>query len=124
MAEEKQALATINIKRLRLRAFIGINEDEKKNLQDIIINICIQYPANRAILHKDIDHALNYRTINKTIINYVGQGRFLLLESLVEEVLALVMANKKVCFAEVEIEKPNALRFTDSVSVTLRQHRD
>jgi len=124
MTVDVSTLATIKIKQLRLRAFIGINEEEQQKPQDIIINVFMQYPVENAVLHKDIDHALNYRTINKKIISYVDTGRFLLLESLVEEVLTLVMADRQVCFAEVEIDKPHALRFTDSVSVTLSQRRD
>ena len=46
-------------------------------------------------------------------------NRFSLLEKLTADVLALASAHPAVHFAEVEIDKPHALRFADSVSLTL-----
>ena len=74
--------AIITITNLRLRTYIGFNEEEKKKQQDIIINAEIHYPANKLCLEDNIDNALNYKTICKGIINHVENGRFLLLEKL------------------------------------------
>ena len=41
-----------------------------------------------------------------------------LLEVLVQKVLSLVMTDEMVLWAKVEADKPGALRFTESVSVT------
>lgn len=116
-------LARINIKNLRLRTFIGINDEELRKQQDLILNIRIHYRVDGALQHDDIDHALNYRTITKAVIQHVEEGRFLLLESLVNEVLQLVMREPKACYVEVEADKPHALRFSDSVSITLSAAR-
>lgn len=40
--------AIIRIKNLRLRTFIGIKEEEITNRQDIVINVAIHYPADKA----------------------------------------------------------------------------
>ena len=48
---------------------------------------------------------------------------FMLLEKLASEVLELVMVNQSVCRAEVEVDKPHALRFADSVSVSMSAGR-
>lgn len=116
-------LARINIKNLRLRTFIGINDEELLKQQDLILNIRIHYRVDGALQHDDIDHALNYRTITKAVIQHVEEGRFLLLESLVSEVLQLVMREPKASYVEVEADKPHALRFSDSVSITLSAAR-
>lgn len=111
--------AVIKIKNLRLRTFIGINEDEIKNKQDVIINARIQYSANDAANSDNMDKALNYRTITKQIIALVEMNRFALLEKLTADVLNIASAHPAVRFAEVEVDKPHALRFADSVSLTL-----
>lgn len=116
-------LATIRIKNLRLRTFIGIKDEEIKNRQDIIVNIVIRYRADHAVQFNQIDQALNYRTITKHIISYIEEGRFLLLERLTREVLDIVMTYPQVLTAQVEIDKPYALRFADSVSITLSETR-
>ncbi len=71
MARLEPGMARIRIKNLRLRTYIGINEDEIRNKQDILINVTLFYPAEDAVHINDINHALNYRTITKEIIQYV-----------------------------------------------------
>ncbi|NRF31218.1 dihydroneopterin triphosphate 2'-epimerase [Vibrio coralliilyticus] len=111
--------AIITITNLRLRTYIGFNEEEKKKQQDIIINAEIHYPANKLCLEDNIDNALNYKTICKEIINHVENGRFLLLEKLTSDVLGICIDHPWVSYAQVKIDKPHALRFADSVSLTL-----
>ena len=118
------ALATIRIKNLRLRTYIGIKEDEIQNQQDILVNIVIRYAADRAVQFNKIEEALNYRTITKEIIAHVEGGRFALLERLTKELLEIVMSHAQVEVAEVEVDKPHALRFSDSVSVMLSAQRE
>lgn len=115
--------ATIRIKNLRLRTYVGIKEEEVNNRQDVVINVRLLYDADRAIRDNDIEAALNYRTITKNIIAHVEGNRFALLERMTREVLGIAMEPPAVLEAEVEIDKPYALRFSDSVSVTLSDHR-
>ena len=115
--------ATIRIKNLRLRTYVGIKEEEVNNRQDVVINVRLIYDADRAIRDNDIEAALNYRTITKNIIAYVEDNRFALLERMTRDVLGIAMEPKAVLEAEVEIDKPHALRFSDSVSVTLSDQR-
>ena len=120
---QRDQLAKIHIQDLRLRTFIGINDDEKKNEQDVVINIKMHYHAARAVNFDVIDEALNYRTITKKVIKHVEENRFLLLERMTDEVLALVMGYSQVIWASVRIDKPGALRFSDSVAITLSASR-
>lgn len=115
--------AIINITNLRLRTFIGFNEEEQHKQQDIVINAEIHYPANKLCLEDSVDNALNYKHITKKVIQHVEEGRFLLLEKLVFDVLAVCSEHPWVSYAKVRIDKPHALRFADSVSLTLEQHR-
>ncbi len=65
-----QPAAIIRIKNLRLRVtFIGIKEEEINNRQDIVINVTIHYPADKARTSEDINDALNYRTVTKTLFS-------------------------------------------------------
>jgi D-erythro-7,8-dihydroneopterin triphosphate epimerase len=117
-------LATIRIKNLRLRTYIGINEDEIKNQQDVVINILIHYDAKRATDSDQMQDALNYKTITKAIIRLVEDNRFSLLEKLTSDVLSIAAEHSWVTFAEVEVDKPHALRFSDSVSLALSCTKD
>jgi D-erythro-7,8-dihydroneopterin triphosphate epimerase len=111
--------ATINIQNLRLRTYIGFNPEEKAKQQDVIINIRINYTLKPDIFRDRVEAALDYKQITKAVISHVEEGRFLLLEKLVADVLEICSRHPSVNFARVTIDKPHALRFSDSVSLTL-----
>ncbi|OZB13616.1 MAG: dihydroneopterin triphosphate 2'-epimerase [Marinobacter sp. 34-60-7] len=116
-------IARVRIKDLLLRAYIGIKEEEINNQQDVVINVTLTYDATDAINRNEIEAALNYRTITKQIIAHVDGQRFALLERLPHEVLTIVMDHQAVHWAQVEIDKPHALRYAESVSVRLEDTR-
>lgn len=111
--------AVITITNLRLRTFIGFKPEELEKRQDVVINAEIRYPAKHACQTDSELNALDYKVITKAIINLVESGRFKLLEKMTADVLQLIMASAQVNAAKVTIEKPHALRFADSVSLTL-----
>jgi len=116
-------MLSIRIKNLRLRTFIGFNDEELKKRQDVVINVRFDYAADKAANTDEVAYAVNYRTVTKQIIALVEDGHFMLLEKLASEVLELVMENKFVRKAKVEVDKPHALRFADSVSVSMSASR-
>ena len=115
--------AIIRIKNLRLRTFIGIKEEEINNTPDVVINVVIHYPAEQARRSENIADALNYRTITKRIIAHVEEHRFALLEKLTQDVLDIACEHHWVTYAEVEVDKLYALRYADSVSMTMRYRK-
>lgn len=117
------ALSRIRVKDLRLRAYIGLNDDEQEKLQDVVVNLRIDYQALEAARSDRVERALDYKGVTKAIIALVDGQRFLLLERLVHQVLEAVMAYPEVRGAEVEVDKPHALRFADSVSLSMAARR-
>jgi len=121
-AAQPPSSATINIRNLRLRTLIGFNPEEKVKKQDVVLNIEINYSIDSTVLEDSIEDALNYKLITKKVIKHVEHGQFLLLEKLVSDVLAICAEHPRVRSSKVTIDKPHALRFADSVSLTL-EHR-
>jgi D-erythro-7,8-dihydroneopterin triphosphate epimerase len=93
---------------LRLRTFIGFNPEEKTKKQDVVLNIEIHYAIGDSVL----------------VISHVEHGRFLLLEKLVADVLGICSDHPSIHSSSVTIDKPHALRFADSVSLTLTYHAE
>lgn len=114
--------AKIRVRGLRLRTFIGFNDEEREKKQDVVIDIEISYRVPAGVFDDEVGDALNYRTITKRVIRLVEEGRFLLLEKLVADVLDVCSDHPDIVRSEVTIEKPHALRFADSVSLTLEYH--
>ena len=116
-------MAVIRIKNLLISAIIGFNPEERVNLQDVIINLEIEVDISKAIISDQEEVIYNYKTITKAIIAFVSESKYNLLERLTYEVLQLIMKDQRVIRAKVEIDKPRALRFADSVSVELEEKR-
>jgi D-erythro-7,8-dihydroneopterin triphosphate epimerase len=116
--------AIIEIQNLRLRTYIGFNPEEQAKKQDIVVNAEIHYPAALASQSDNVEDAFNYKTLTKKVIALIEEGRFLLLEKLVKQVLDLCAEHHWINFAKVTIDKPHALRFADSVSLTMHYSKD
>ena len=83
----------IHIKDLMLRTIIGINDEERRNRQDVLINIVLFADLRPAGLSDDIADAVNYRTITKQIIAMVEASSFFTVEKLVAEIAAICLAD-------------------------------
>jgi D-erythro-7,8-dihydroneopterin triphosphate epimerase len=116
--------ATIHIRNLRLRTYIGFNPEELSKQQDVVINIEIRYAVPEQALRDEVAGALDYKILTKRVIRLVEDGRFLLLELLVAYVLGICSEHQGIVFSRVTIDKPHALRFADSVSLTLEYRAD
>jgi len=116
-------MAKIRITDLKLRTIIGLYEWERTAKQDIIINIVIDFDAAKAAQSDDLNDTVDYKTMTKKIIKKVEASSFFLLEKLTDMILNIVMENTLVHEASVRVDKPNALRFADSVSVELNRKR-
>lgn len=117
-------MARIRVKNLLVRTYIGFNPEELVNKQDVIINLEIETDIPDSALEADEPIGIfDYKTITKKIIAMVQDGRFKLLEVLTKNILDLIMADSKVKWARVEVDKPHALRFAESVSLEMESKR-
>lgn len=112
-------MALIQIQDLALRTIIGIQDWEREKAQDILINITLEYDASKAAKSDNIKDAVDYKAVKQSVVKLVESSRFNLVEKLASEILNLAMKDRRVRFASVRIDKPNALRFAKSVSLTM-----
>lgn len=112
------------IRDLHLRTIIGIKEDERKNKQDVIINITLYGDLTAAAQSDDIADTINYRTITKAVIALVEGSDFFLVEKMSHEIARLCFDDPRVQAVDVTVEKPGAVRFARSVGVTIHRTRN
>jgi D-erythro-7,8-dihydroneopterin triphosphate epimerase len=117
-------MAKIRVKNLLIRTYIGFNPEELINKQDVIINLEIETEVPDSAMEADepLD-IFDYKKITKKIIALVQEGKFKLLEVLTKRILDLIMEDKKVKWARVEVDKPHALRFAESVSLEMEAEK-
>jgi dihydroneopterin aldolase/D-erythro-7,8-dihydroneopterin triphosphate epimerase len=114
----------IFIRDLSLRGIVGINAEERVNRQDVLVNVVMWADTSAAAASDDIADAVNYRTVAKQIISHVEEGDPMLVERLVQEIADICFdVDRRVAEVEVTVEKPGALRFAESVGVSIHRTR-
>lgn len=116
--------ATLKIKDLHLRTIIGFKPWEREKKQDVIINIKAIFDMGNSMETDDYHNILDYKVLTKKIIQEVEENSFYLIEKLAKNIVNIMAKSTKILEASVEIDKPGALRFTDSVSITLDYKKD
>ncbi|MCZ7591493.1 MAG: dihydroneopterin aldolase [Kiritimatiellae bacterium] len=114
----------IHIRDLALRCIIGIFPEERRERQDVIVNMILAGDFSAAGKSDDIADAVDYKTINKRIIELVESSEFNLIETLAERIAEQCLAHPKVREATVTLDKPGALRFTRSVALEVTRKKD
>jgi D-erythro-7,8-dihydroneopterin triphosphate epimerase len=109
----------IYIRDLMLRCVIGIFPHERKQKQDVIINLVLEGDFAKAGRTDDIADAVNYKTIKQNVVRLVEKSSFKLVERLASEIARICLKDKRVRRVTVTLDKPGALRFARSVAVEL-----
>jgi FolB domain-containing protein len=122
---ERNSLDRVIIRDLLVRGIVGINPEERRERQDILINVTMWADTRPAAVRDDIAHAVNYRSVAKAMIAHVETAQPHLVERLAADLAAICFAqDARVQAVEVSVEKPGALRFARSVGVTITRERE
>ena len=113
----------IYIRDLTVRCIIGIYPDERREKQDVVINVVLEGDLAPAAQSDQIEDTINYKTIKKQIVQLVEASDFNLIETMAGRVLDICLSDPRVDRATVTIDKPGALRFARSVAVEMSRAR-
>ena len=113
----------ILIKDLVARGIIGVNEDERQNPQEILINIILYTDICRVGETDDIHDLVNYRTVAKKVLAHAETAKRWTVEALATDLARLCLQDGGVQKVEVRVEKPGAVRFARSVGVEIERVR-
>jgi D-erythro-7,8-dihydroneopterin triphosphate epimerase len=118
-----QSQDKIHIRDLLLRCIIGIYDEERREKQDVNINITMRADLAKAAETDDIDDTVDYKTIKKKVIKMVEASEFFLVERLAGKIAEICLENETVEGVDVCVEKPGALRFARTVAVEITRDR-
>ncbi|MDO8684966.1 MAG: dihydroneopterin aldolase [Armatimonadota bacterium] len=113
----------IIIKDILARCIIGVNEEERRERQDVVINIALETDLSRAGKTDDFKDAIDYRDVKKRVVNATENSRYFLLEALAERIAEICLEHQAVVQVQVSVEKPGALRFARSVGIEITRNR-
>jgi D-erythro-7,8-dihydroneopterin triphosphate epimerase len=113
----------LSIKNLRVATVLGVYEEERHAERDVVINLRVEYDDQAARLTDSLADALDYKEIRDRIVKIVTSAKFRLLETLADRIVQELIWDKRILRVELEIDKPHAMRLTDSVSAILHWQR-
>ncbi|HNR32128.1 MAG TPA: dihydroneopterin aldolase [Candidatus Hydrogenedentes bacterium] len=113
----------IHIRDLLTRCIVGIYPEERREKQDIVINITLYADLSRAGQTDRIEDTVDYKAVKKQVLALVEKSSFLLIERLAEAIAEICLAAPGVVRAAITVDKPGALRFARSVAVEIVRDR-
>ena len=113
----------LDCRRLFLRNYevwinIGVHDFEKKGEQRVLINVDLYVPLALSTPRADrLEEVVDYDFIRRSVAQRVARGHIHLQETLVDDVLALMLAHPRVRAARVSTAKPDVYPDCDAVGV-------
>ncbi|NLG49820.1 MAG: dihydroneopterin aldolase [Chloroflexi bacterium] len=111
------------IRDLLVRAIIGVNPDERKNRQDVLINVTLDVDTRAAGASDNLQDAVDYSALARQITALAEQSSYYLVEALAEAIARACLQDTRVAQVRVRVEKPGAVRFARSVGVEILRAR-
>jgi len=116
-------LDRIHIRDLTVRCIIGIYPEERREKQDVVVNITLEANLRAACQSDRLDDTVDYKGLKRRIIAMIESSSRFLIERLAQDVAELCLAEPKVTRVTVSVDKPGALRFARSVAVEITRAR-
>ena len=115
---------SVFIKDFIIQEIIGIHEHEKIKKQKIKFNIIVDVDQNTIPNEKDIKSIIDYEKITNKLENLVKNKKYSFLESLAEDSFKEIFDDKRINSVTIKIEKPEAIKNTESVGVEVFKSRE
>lgn len=106
---------------LKIECIIGIWEWERRVKQTIILDLDMAADIRRAATTDRIDDTLNYKAVAKRLIDFVGNSQFQLVETLAEKVAEILLAEFKLKWVRVRVNKKGAIRGAGDVGIIIER---
>jgi len=114
----------IIIEDIQARCIIGIDPPERREKQDVLVNLRVWADLSAAGQSDDFSQAVDYRSIEKRVLALVEASSYQLIEALAEAISRQCLADPKVQRVMVRVDKPSALRFARTVGVEITRSRN
>ena len=106
---------------LKVETVIGIWDWERKIKQTVVINLEMGADIRKAAESDNVDDTLNYKAVAKRLQQFVGESEFQLVETMAEQIAAIVKNEFGVPWVKVRVSKPGAIRGARDVGVSIER---
>ena len=110
---------------LTTECIIGIWDWERRVKQKVVVDLEMGADIRRAAGSDRIDDTLDYKSVSKRLLQFIGDSEFQLVETLTERIAELVVTEFSVPWVRVRLNKQGAIRGSRDVGILIeRSSRD
>ena len=106
---------------LKIDTVIGIWDWERKIRQTVIVDLEMAADIARAAATDDVADTLNYKSVAKRLIEFVGASEFQLVETLAERCAEIIREEYGVRWVRLTLNKKGAVRGASDVGVVIER---
>jgi 2-amino-4-hydroxy-6-hydroxymethyldihydropteridine diphosphokinase len=107
---------------LKVRCIIGIFDWERKQKQDVVIDLKFPCDIRKASRRDDISDTFNYKRIAKTTISFVEKSQYQLIETLAKQLADLLLKDFDLSEIHLFVSKPGAVRGSQNVGIEIHRN--
>lgn len=115
---------TIFLHDLKVETVVGIWDWERRIRQTVGIDLEMGADIRRAAATDNIEDTLNYKAVAKRVQQFVGDSSYQLVETLAENIAAIVLDEFDVPWVQVRVNKPGAIRGSRDVGILIRRSKE
>ena len=106
---------------LKIECIIGVWEWERRIKQTITLDLDMASDNRHAAITDRIEDTLNYKAVAKRLIEFVGNSQFQLVETLAEKIAEILLAEFKLEWVRVRVNKKGAIHGASDVGVVIER---
>ncbi len=111
----------IYISDLRIETVIGIFDWERKIKQTVVLDVEMAADCRKAAQSDSVEDTLNYKSVAKRLLEFVGDSEYQLVETLAERCAEIIMNEFHVPWVKLRVNKRGALRGARDVGVIIER---
>ncbi len=111
----------VYIRELRANTIIGVYDWERKVRQTVVLDLEMAGDNRLAAESDDIANAINYAAVSNRLLEFIEGSEFQLIETMAEQVAAIVLDEFKVPWLRLRLCKPGAVAQAKEVGVLIER---
>jgi dihydroneopterin aldolase len=113
----------IFLRGLTTECIIGFIDWERRVPQTVVIDLELPCDCAYAAQRDSVADTVDYKSVAKRVLGWVGSSQFQLVESLAHGLAMLLLAEFPLAWVRVSINKPGAIRHSRDVGVCVERRR-
>lgn len=106
---------------VQLSAVIGCEEWERRSPKRLTVDIILAIDAAQAVQSDAVEGTINYAQVVQRVVAFAAESQFQLLESLVDGIADLILAEFSVPWLHLKLSKPRVLRGVERAALVLER---